>query len=64
MLNSKITTLTSSSRFDAHFGLRFGLRASTLALVLDESDDDHFQVGLQFNFRGISDFNRDLQSLL
>ena len=54
-LKSKIPTSTSASSFDAHFGLRFGLRASTLALVLDDS------FGLRFGFGGILDFK--IQSL-
>ena len=54
-LKSKILTSTSASSFDTHFGLRFVLSASTLALVLDDS------LGLQFNFGGILDFK--IQSL-
>ena len=43
----------SASGFDAHFGLRFALRASTLALVLESPTSTS---GFDSNSGGISDF--------
>ena len=51
----------SASGFDAHFGLRFSLRASTLTLVLDEPPSTS---GFTSSFGRISDFELKGQRLL